>query len=155
MTRMGAVSRLRFAAAAASSLAFGAILSVASVSGAAAEEIDVHTAHQRAQAGETALIDIRTPPEWAETGTPAGALRVTIHDARGSGGFVDRILAALGGDRHRPVALICRTANRSRVAARLLRQNGFTNVADVRGGMVGVPSEPAVGWAEAGLPIAR
>lgn len=144
---MGAFSRFRFVLTALFSLIFGA--------SAAAEEIDVVTAHHRAQSGEAVLVDIRTPPEWAETGTPAGAERITIHNAQGSGGFVEKTLAALGGDRRRPVALICRTGNRSRVAARLLRQNGFTNVADVRGGMAGAPVEPAIGWAEAGLPVER
>lgn len=118
----------------------------------AAEEIDVATAHARARAGETLLIDIRTPPEWRETGLPAGATPINLHDPLGPEGFVAKILAAAGGDRSRPVSLICRTGSRTRHAAGLLARAGFTAVSDVRGGMIGNRAEGAAGWIERGLP---
>lgn len=144
---MGPILRGRFALTALFSVLLGA--------GAAAEEIDVRTAHERVKAGETVLIDVRTPAEWAATGVPEGAQRITIFDAQGSGGFVEKALAALDGDPDRPVALICRSGNRSRAATRLLRKNGFGQVTDVRGGMAGTPAESALGWVEADLPVSR
>jgi len=44
-----------------------------------------------------------------------------------------------------PVFVICKTANRSPHAARVLKKRGFTNVAVVKGGMSA--------WKRAGLPV--
>lgn len=111
--------------------------------------IPVGEAHARAQAGEIVLVDIRTPEEWKETGVPATAHAITMHqDPRR---FVQQVLAAMGGDRTRPVALICRTGNRSSILQAEMRRAGFTNVADVGEGMAG--SRHGKGWLKSGLPI--
>ena len=49
-----------------------------------------------------------------------------------------------------PIALICAGGVRSRHAARLLHQRGYTQVTDIREGMFGSRSGP--GWLRRGLP---
>ena len=105
-------------------------------------------AHAKAVAGEIVLIDIRTPAEWRETGLPASAHAITMNqDARQLLAALD---AATGGDRAKPVALICRTGNRSSYLTAELRKAGFLNVIDVSQGMAGSRHGP--GWLKAGLP---
>lgn len=93
------------------------------------------------------LIDIRTPGEIARTGIAAGAKAL---DWRKSS-FIAEVDSALGGDRSKPVALICAHGVRSSYAAKLLTENGFTAVADVREGMLGSGGGP--GWIRRGLPV--
>lgn len=111
--------------------------------------ISVVEAHALARAGAIVLIDIRTPEEWKETGVPATAHAITMHqDPRA---FTEKLLAAMEGDRTRPVALICRTGNRSSNLRAEMRRAGFANVADVGEGMAG--SRHGKGWLKSGLPI--
>ncbi|HPE59863.1 MAG TPA: rhodanese-like domain-containing protein [Thiolinea sp.] len=87
------------------------------------------------------LIDIRRPEEWRETGIVAGSKTLTLFDARGGvvPGFEAgvRKLAPEG----QPVALICRTGNRSAVGARLLAGAGYSRVYNVTGGIRGWKAE--------------
>lgn len=115
---------------------------------AAAKMLSVADAHQKAQAGEVVLVDIRTPDEWRETGVPATAHAITMHQDPRT--FVKVLTEAMGGDRTRPVALICRTGNRSSNLQAELRSIGFTNVIDVAEGLAG--SRHGKGWLKAGLP---
>ena len=108
-------------------------------------------ARQRAERGALTLIDIRRPSEWHETGIAASALPVTMHDPQGPGGFLAAVLSALGGDRSRPVALICASGVRSTWASRFLKARGFANVYNVKEGMLGNGAAP--GWIRRGLPI--
>jgi rhodanese-related sulfurtransferase len=111
--------------------------------------IPVGEAHARAQAGEIVLVDIRTPEEWKETGVATSAHAITMHqDPRR---FTQQVLAVMGGDRTRPVALICRTGNRSSNLQAEMRRAGFTNVADVGEGMAG--SRHGKGWLKSGFPV--
>lgn len=105
-------------------------------------------AHAKAQAGEVVLIDIRTPEEWRETGVPVSAYAINMHDDPKV--FAQRLTAATGGDKSRPIALICRTGNRSNALQAQLVRAGFTNVVDVSEGVVGGPN--GKGWLKAGLP---
>ncbi|MDO6460762.1 rhodanese-like domain-containing protein [Granulosicoccaceae sp. 1_MG-2023] len=85
------------------------------------------------------LVDVRTEPEWRETGIVKGAHLLTFVDSRGrlQADFVPRLQAVLGG-RDVPVALICRSGNRSAMAASVLAsQAGFSEIYNVRGGMRG------------------
>ena len=111
----------------------------------------VGDAHRKAQAGEVVLVDIRTPEEWKETGVATSAHAISMHqDPRA---FLRGLDAALGGDRSRPVALICRTGNRSSQLQAELRRAGYTNVIDVSEGMAG--SRAGQGWLKAGLPARK
>jgi rhodanese-related sulfurtransferase len=101
--------------------------------------------------GKVTLIDIRTPPEWKETGVAKGARRVNMLHPQGAPGFVDQLLGEVKGDRNAPIALICRTGNRSTQVQRYLQSVGFTQVYNVNEGMVGSAAGP--GWLKRGLPV--
>jgi rhodanese-related sulfurtransferase len=120
---------------------------------ARAEVLTADQAQALAARGALTLIDVRLPSEWAETGLPAGAKGISLqnsltHEVRS--GFVDDVLRTVGGDRTRPIALICARGSRSGFARELLAEAGFTNVDDVGEGMMGGPNGP--GWLARGLP---
>ena len=106
-------------------------------------------AHQRAASGDIVLIDIRTPEEWRETGVPASAQAITMHQEAPK--FLAALEAATKGDRSKPVALICRTGNRSATLQAELARVGYTNVIDVAEGVIG--GRNGAGWLKAGLPV--
>ncbi len=106
-------------------------------------------ANALSRAGEIILIDIRTPSEWRETGVPEGAKRLDMTDPR----FLDRLLELVKGDRSAPIALICRTGNRSGYLTKQLRALGFTQVYDIPEGIAGGRAGP--GWLRQGLPVEK
>jgi rhodanese-related sulfurtransferase len=75
---------------------------------------------------DAVIIDVREPFEWA-VGTLPGAELI------GLGSLFTRIDEL---DPDRPILFICRTGNRSGVAAGLLAQRGFKVVANLTGGLV-------------------
>lgn len=99
--------------------------------------------------GELLVVDIRTPQEWRETGVVPGAQRVDFY--RGPENLLKSMLEITGGDRSKPVALVCRTGNRTAQAQRFLQQQGFTRVYNVAEGMVGSAAGP--GWLKRQLPV--
>lgn len=105
---------------------------------------------RRAEAGELLIVDVRSPLEWRRTGLPAGAAPVTIHNSGGPEAFLREVEAAVGGDRDRPVALICASGVRSRAAQSFLAARGFTHVYDIAEGMHGGRHGP--GWMSRRLP---
>jgi rhodanese-related sulfurtransferase len=90
---------------------------------------DVHASLDTLQ-----LLDVREAPEWA-TAHVAGALHIPM-------GQVPSRLAEL--DRTKPVAVICRSGNRSAQVADFLVDHGF-DARNVDGGLQS--------WARAGLPV--
>ena len=102
-----------------------------------------------AQAGKVKLIDIRTQREWRETGTAPGAGRVDMY--QGAAAFAKGIEAITGGDKNAPIALICRTGNRTTQAQKFLQNQGYTQVYNVKEGMAGSSAGP--GWMKRGLPV--
>ncbi|MDD9720168.1 rhodanese-like domain-containing protein [Sulfitobacter sp. PR48] len=101
----------------------------------------------RAQLGEILLVDIRRPDEWQATGIPLGAVPLDLR----RDDFVEALLAEAGGDRARPVALICARGVRSARLGKRLSQAGFTAILDVPEGMLGSGAGP--GWLARGLPV--
>ena len=120
---------------------------------AAAETLTLSApeAHRMAAAGEIVLVDIRTPQEWKQTGVPAGARRISMQHPEGAEGFLAEVLKAVDGNRNAPIALICRTGNRTTHAQRFLIEQGFTRVYNVTEGMAGSQAGP--GWLKRGLPV--
>ncbi|MDA7428685.1 rhodanese-like domain-containing protein [Primorskyibacter aestuariivivens] len=104
-------------------------------------------AHRAAEAGEIILIDIRRPEEWLQTGIGQHAvpLDMTHKD------FVDTLVTLRQTHPDKPMALICRTGNRTGHVTTLLAQQGFPGLVDVREGMVGGRHGP--GWLKRGLPV--
>ena len=130
------------------------IILLAGVS-ARADQKDVTAlrASEMAKGGDVTLVDVRSAAEWRSTGVARGARTVTIHDPKGAAGFVAHMTEAVGGDRSKPIAVICARGNRSLRAQTILRKAGFTNVYNVADGMLGRGA--AMGWIGSGLPVEK
>lgn len=92
------------------------------------------------------VIDVRRADEWRATGVIPGSRLITAFDADGrlNPRFADEVAAAVARDQ--PVALICRSGNRSGKAAALLTgQSGFSRVYNVEGGVAA--------WSSHGRPL--
>jgi rhodanese-related sulfurtransferase len=113
--------------------------------------ISAPDALEAARQGKVVLVDIRQPEEWKQTGVAEGAKTIPMRHPEGGEGFVRDLLAATGGDRTVPVALICRTGNRSGKVALALSDMGFTRILDVSEGMAGSSAGP--GWIKRSLPV--
>lgn len=99
--------------------------------------------------GETALIDVREPAEFA-SGHLAGAIniprgvlefQVDAHPA------IANVTAPALAHRQRPLVLYCRTGGRAALAAASLQRLGFTNVRSLAGGIEA--------WIAAGRPVTQ
>ncbi len=75
---------------------------------------------------DAVIIDVREPFEWA-MGTLPGAELI------GLGSLFGRLNDL---DRDRAILFVCRTGNRSGVAAQLFVRHGFDEVANLTGGLV-------------------
>ena len=125
-------------------LVFGAIGQSAFAAGST---IGAKEAFAKAKSGEIILVDIRTPQEWADTGIGQGAigLDMTVES------FVDSLLDLRKNYPEKPIALICRTGNRSSyVLSHPVFQN-FPDLVDVTEGMAG--GRNGKGWIPRGLPV--
>lgn len=111
--------------------------------------VDVRQALERQRAGTSILVDVRTPEEWAETGTPKGAVRIDMT----SDTFVVQLDALRKANPGKDIDLICRTASRSSYVQRALAASGWKGLVNVRGGMAGSPE--GIGWIDAKLPLER
>jgi rhodanese-related sulfurtransferase len=87
------------------------------------------------QMDEIQVVDCREPYEW-EAGRVEGAVHIPLND----------IMAGAGQDLDaaKPVAVICRSGNRSELATMMLQARGF-EAHNVEGGMEA--------WAAGGLPF--
>jgi rhodanese-related sulfurtransferase len=106
--------------------------------GARAEVVNIDSAElARLAARGVAVIDIRTAPEWQETGIIAGSRLMTFFDEKGRAdppAWLARVKSVARPDQ--PVILICRSGNRTRAAAQFLSQEaGYKTVYNVSGGM--------------------
>lgn len=129
-------------------LALAALLT-ASLPVLAEPDMSAPEALTASQTGQIRLVDIRTPQEWHQTGVAPGAGRVDFY--RGPVALLQGVLDAAGGDKNAPIALICRTGNRTTQAQKFLQQQGFTRIYNVREGMAGSTAGP--GWIKRGLPL--
>ena len=73
------------------------------------------------------MIDVRSRPEWADTGIAEGAWPISMHEDR----FPERLFSARAMAEGRPVALICATGGRSGGVMRSLQQAGYSDFVDV------------------------
>ena len=96
-------------------------------------------ARSQHEAGQVTLIDIREPQEH-RTGVAAGAVLLPMSQ------LAQRV-AEIPKPTDQPVLLICNTQNRSRAVTEALKEQGFTNIRYVNGGM----SE----WAKRGWPMVK
>jgi rhodanese-related sulfurtransferase len=117
----------------------------------AAPDLSAPEAADAVNAGKITLIDIRTPAEWKQTGVAKGAKLINMAHPQGPDAFVAQLLAEMKGDKNAPIALICRTGNRTTKVQRFLQGQGFTQVYNVEEGMAGSGAGP--GWLKRGLPV--
>lgn len=94
------------------------------------------------------LIDIRTAPEWQQTGIVPGSHLLTFFDLQGQanpGAWLEKARAfAKPGD---PVIVICRSGNRTKAVSQFLsEQAGYAKVYNVKFGIAA--------WAKAGRTLA-
>lgn len=132
-------------------LAVALVLMASAMPAARAADISAPDAAALMQAGKVTLIDIRRPDEWRQTGVARGAVRIDMQQPGGAAGFLDAVLRQVGGDRSTPIALICRTGNRTTQVERFLQAQGFTHVYNIKEGMAGSAAGP--GWIKRGLPV--
>ena len=84
------------------------------------------------------IVDIRRKEEWQQTGIVEGSKTITFFDNMGriNPNFVPEFTALVKKDQ--PVALICRTGNRTQAASQAIAQQlGYKNVMSVTHGITG------------------
>lgn len=106
-----------------------------------------NTEMTRLLAGGAVLVDIRTAPEWKETGVIAGAKLLTFFDEKGrvdAPGWLAQLKAV--SKPGQAVVLVCRSGNRTLSAAQFLTQQaGFKTVYNATSGMNA--------WSREGRPV--
>jgi NADPH-dependent 2,4-dienoyl-CoA reductase/sulfur reductase-like enzyme/rhodanese-related sulfurtransferase len=90
-----------------------------------------------ALAGDEVLVDVRNPEEHANGSLP-GAINIPVDELRHRYGELDA---------GRPTVVFCQVGQRGYVAQRILRQRGFPNVRNLKGGLTmavaaGLPARP-------------
>jgi sulfur dioxygenase len=89
-------------------------------------EIDPHGLEEHAP--EVQILDVREPDEFTgPLGHIANAILIPLGELAGRAGELSR---------DRPIVAVCRAGSRSAQALSILQQNGFTNVANLTGGML-------------------
>ena len=85
---------------------------------------------------KTPIVDIRTKPEWKETGLLKGAIPITFFDERG-GYNIKAFLKELNEkvDTKKPFAIICHSGSRTSMLAPFLSKKLHYNVINLKGGM--------------------
>lgn len=102
-------------------------------------ELDVATLKERIDKGETFVLDVRTPQEFAEGHVP-GAVNIPVQEL---GDRIDELAEYKGKD----IDVICRSGSRSTSATKHLRGEGFQRASNVRGG--------TMAWQAAGYPVEK
>lgn len=100
-------------------------LPVGSVPEVSAEDLKREISKTRAR---PQLLDVRTDREWRQ-GAIKGALLVPV-------GILKSQVNVLPFDRSKPIVAICRSAHRSISAVRILRNAGYSDVRQLKGGML-------------------
>jgi rhodanese-related sulfurtransferase len=115
---------------------------------ARAEVVDIDNAElAKLAASGVPVIDIRTRPEWEQTGIVPGSHLLTFFDERGNADpatWLERAKAiSKPGD---PLIVICRTGNRTKALSQFLSQRaGYAKVYNVKNGIVA--------WGKEGRPV--
>lgn len=83
-----------------------------------------------------AIVDIRTPPEWKETGLLKGAIPIMFFNQKGNpqiNNFLKELTQKV--DVKKQFAIICHTGSRTSVVAPWLAKNFNYDVINIQGGM--------------------
>lgn len=110
---------------------------------------------------DTLFVDVRMEIEALYVGHPPGTVHIAWYDypdlVPDADQFVAEVLRAAGGDRSRPVLLLCRSGKRTIDAGAALEAAGFADVAHVVHGFEGEMDDAhhrstLNGWRFDGLP---
>jgi rhodanese-related sulfurtransferase len=115
---------------------------------ARADIVDIDSAElARLSAAGVPVIDIRTAPEWQETGIVPGSHPLTFFDERGKADPAAWLQKAREVARpDEPVVVICRSGNRTKAVSQFLSQQaGYAKVYNVKSGIRA--------WIQEGRPI--
>lgn len=93
----------------------------------AADHVTLEQARADHEAGKVMLVDIRETREH-KTGVAAGAVLLPMSE-------LPQKQSVLPKNPDQPVLLICNTQNRSQATLKKLKQEGYTNIRYVDGGM--------------------
>lgn len=107
-------------------------------------------AQQRIQTEpNTLVVDVREPGDVQTTGTVPGAINVPLGmlAIRADKELPEAMRDERLQDRSTPVITTCGAGGQAALAAKTLKDMGFTNVSYIEGG--------AKGWSEAGLPTEK
>ena len=107
--------------------------------GASANEIGTLEATRLMNQGPTLILDVRDEKEFA-----AGHLPRARHIPLSQ---LSKRVDEIGKFKDKPVIVTCKTGNRAGAATRLLKQAGFSNVFELRGGLNA--------WQQASLPLEK
>ena len=124
------------------------VLLLSVITGVRADVVNIDAAElSRLAAIGVPVIDIRTAPEWKETGVIAGSKLMTFFDERGQAdaqAWVQKLKSTASPSQ--PVILICRTGNRTNTVSQFLsKQIGYKVVYNASGGIQS--------WMKAGFPV--
>jgi rhodanese-related sulfurtransferase len=104
----------------------------------ASEGVDALQAQSMGKQG-TLLLDVREPAEYAEV----HAANVKLIPL----GELDSRLQEIAAHKDKPIVVMCRSGRRSARAVSMLQEAGFTQVSNMKGGMMA--------WEDAGLEVVR
>ncbi len=110
------------------------------------EDIDNNQLQTLLDQGVT-LVDIRLPDEWKQTGIIKDSKLLTLFDEKGAINpeFPSKINQI--APTNKPVAIICRTGNRTQIGAQMLSQAGYGQVYNVQRGITS--------WIKEGRPVVQ
>ncbi len=103
------------------------------------KEVDARTALQLINHKEAFVLDVREPAEFKE-GHILNATLIPL-------GKLSQRVGELEKYRDHPMVVVCRSGNRSGSACALLSKQGFTQVHNLGGGMMG--------WQGSNLPVSK
>lgn len=103
--------------------------------------INIYPDKEMLEDGKMVVVDIRTEPEWQQTGIVPGSKCVTFFEISGNydaEAFL-KTMDELGG-KEQEIGLICRTGSRTSQVANFMHQEGY-NVKNLAGGVMKLMSE--------------
>ncbi len=114
-------------------------------------DINSQTAYEMQQKGAL-LIDVRTQREF-EFSRPKGAINIPVFNEKFgqrvfNQDFIEQIDYAVKGNHDKEIILICRSGSRTKFAANLLANDGFSNVYNIQQGF-------AYDWSKTNLPVEK
>jgi rhodanese-related sulfurtransferase len=102
-------------------------------------QVNAHAAQEMIKSRELTLLDVRTPEEF-RAGHIKGATLIPVAE-------LSHRIGELGSAKERRILVYCRGGNRSMAASRILKQNGFSDIANLQGGIMA--------WTGAGYPTVK